>query len=120
MKFLFSFLALLLLLAIASAQAPPPPSAVLTWTAPTTNTDGTPIIGAITYNVYQGLTAASLVQVATGVTALTQTITTGLVDGTTYYWSVTAVAGGNESARSNVVSKVFAAGTPNTVTLTVK
>lgn len=120
---MFSILASLAFFASAAlAQAIPPPSAILTWTAPTTYSDGTaiPATVAITYNVYQGLTATTLVKVATGVTGLTNTITTGLSDGVTYFWSITAVAGGLESAQSNVGTKAFAAVAPGTVTLTVK
>lgn len=71
--------------------------AVLSWVAPTTNTDGTPITGTLTYNVYQGLSPTI----------------TGLPDGATVYFTVTAVEGGVESAKSNVVSKVFPPATPD-------
>jgi hypothetical protein len=106
-------------LALAQAAAP---SATLTWGAPTLYSDGTAIPAGvvITYNVYQGTSATALTKVASGVTALTDSITTGLVDGTTYYFAVTAVAGGLEGAQSNVASKTFAAVAPGTVTLTVK
>jgi hypothetical protein len=116
------FIALFLALAFVPVFAQTAPTATLTWTAPTTYTDGTTIPGtvAITYNVYQGNTATTLVKVASGVTTLTNTITTGLVDGQTYYWAVTAVAGGLEGAQSNVGTKVFASLPPGTVVLTVK
>jgi hypothetical protein len=113
------FLWLLLFPLVVFGQVAPP-TAVLTWTVPTTNTDGTPITGTITYTVYQGTSASSLTQVATGITATTDTISTGLVDGTTYYWAVSVQVGGVSSAQSNVVSKTMAAGIPNTVVLTVK
>jgi hypothetical protein len=105
---------------LAIAQSPP--QAILTWTAPTQYTDGTPIPStvALSYNIYQGTSATSLTKVATGVTALTNTITTGLADGNTYFFAVTAVANGLEGAQSNVGSKTFAAVAPGTVTLTVK
>lgn len=111
-----------LLLICGAAFAQTPPTATLTWTAPTTYTDGTaiPSTVALSYNVYQGVSPTALVKVASGVTTLTSTITTGLADGNTYYWSVTAVAGGLEGAQSNVASKTFAAVAPGTVTLTVK
>lgn len=108
---LFAFLPLL-----STAQgAPAAPSAVLTWSPPTQFTDGTPITGAITYNVYQGTSATTLTKVASGVTGSTQTISTGLVDGATYFWSVTAVVGGVESAQTGPVSKTFSPGTPGVV-----
>jgi hypothetical protein len=105
-----------------SAIAQTAPTATLTWSAPTTYSDGTsiPSTVAVTYNVYQGTSATSLVKVASGVSTLTNTISTGLADGQTYYWAVTAVAGGLEGAQSNVASKAFAAVAPGTVTLTVK
>jgi hypothetical protein len=118
MKILGCFLALFATLSLAQTA----PTAVLSWTAPTTYSDGTTIPSsvALTYNIYQGISATALVKVATGVTALTSSISTGLADGTTYYWSVTAVAGGLEGAQSNVGTKTFAAVAPGTVTLTVK
>jgi hypothetical protein len=46
------------------APSPPPPvlpsSAVLTWVAPTPNTDGSAITVPLTYNVYRGTTATNL------------------------------------------------------------
>lgn len=106
---------------VVKKKATAAPSATLTWTNVTTYSDGTtiPSTVAVTYNVYQGTSAATLVKVATGVTAVTDTISTGLSDGQSYYWAITAVAGGIEGAQSNVGSKTFAAGTPGTTTLTV-
>jgi hypothetical protein len=68
----------------------------LTWSAPN---------GAVTYNVYRGTTPGgeSPTPVATGLTATTYT-DTGLVDGTTYYYTVTAVDAGGEGAASNEAS----------------
>ena len=109
-----------LLAAVPALAQSAPLTATLSWSAPTVYSDGTaiPSTVAITYNVYQGTSATSLTKVATGVTAVTDSITTGLADGNTYYWSVTAVANGLEGPQSNVVSKAF--GTPGAVTLTVK
>jgi hypothetical protein len=122
MKLFKIFGALALTLVCAASFAQTGPSATLSWSAPTTYSDGTPIPSTvtITYNVYQGTSATSLVKVASAVTALTSTISTGLADAQTYYWSVTAVAGGLEGAQSNVASKAFAAVAPGVVTLTVK
>lgn len=113
-------IALLLVCGASFAQAAP--TAAITYTAPTTYSDGTPIPStvAITYNLYQGTSATTLVKVASGLTALSTTVTTGLVDGQTYFWAVTAVAGGLEGAKSNVASKVFAAVAPGSVTITVQ
>lgn len=112
-------LTLLLAATIAVAQAAGP-SATLTWVPPTTNTDGTPITGALTFNVYQGPTGAeSTTPVQTGLSGTSATITAGLADGTTVCFKVTAVEGGQESAKSNEACKTFPAATPNSPTLTV-
>lgn len=85
---------------------PPPPSgtAALSWTAPTQNTDGTPIAQPVTYNVYYG-TAANALTVKATVSTLAYTVT-DLPSGT-HYFAVSAVAGGEESALSGVGSKVI-------------
>jgi hypothetical protein len=96
------------------------PAATLSWTAPTTNTDGSPIATPLTYTLYQGTTSGGEVSVATGITATTDTINTGLADSATYYFEVVVVdAHGNQSAKSNEVCKVFPAGVPNSVTITI-
>jgi hypothetical protein len=120
MRKLALFLAAFVFSAVVAAQTAP--TATLSWNAVTTYTDGTtiPSSAPVTYNIYQGTSATTLVKVATGVTALTSSISTGLSDGNTYFWAVTAVSGGVEGAQSNVASKAFAAGTPGAVTLTVK
>jgi hypothetical protein len=117
-----SFACLALSLIALPGLAQTAPTATLTWSAPTTYSDGTaiPSTVTVTYNIYQGTSATTLTKVAAGVTAVTDSITTGLADGTTYYWAVTAVAGGLEGAQSNVASKVFASVAPGVVTLTVK
>jgi hypothetical protein len=110
------FLGLLL-----AASAVAAPTATLTWTNVTTYSDGTAIPSSVTvtYNIYQGNSATALVKVATGVTAITSSINTGLSDGQTYYFAVTAVANGVEGAQSNVGSKTFPTVAPGTTTLTV-
>lgn len=98
------------------------PTATLSWTAPTTNTDGTAIATPLTYNLYQGTTSGgeSATPVTSGITAVSETYNTGLTDGASYYWqAVTVDAHGTLSAKSNEVCKSFAAGTPNTVVITV-
>lgn len=91
------------------------PSAVLTWNAVTLNTDSTPVVAPVTYNIYQGPKGAeAATPVATGVTATTWTATTGLSPGTTVCWEATAVSGaGIESAKSNEACKTFAPAVPN-------
>ncbi|MFN0104675.1 MAG: DUF1800 family protein, partial [Bryobacteraceae bacterium] len=67
----------------------------LTWTA---------AAGALTYNVYRGTSGGELsVPKATGVTA-TNYLDTGLLNGITYYYKVTAVNASGMSGRSNEAS----------------
>lgn len=77
-----------------------PPSAAVSWSAPTANTDGSAIpAGALTYNLYQGLTGAE-VKVQSALTAAATTVTAGLTAGTSQCFTVTAVEAGVESAPS--------------------
>jgi hypothetical protein len=88
------------------------PTTILTWIAPTVNMDGSPVTGTITYNVYSGPTTTTLAAVptTTSITGLTTTVLG--TAGTTLCFAVTAVNAGQESAKSNVVCKVFAASIP--------
>lgn len=96
------------------------PTATLTFVAPTTNTDGTPIATPLTYTLYQGTTSGGEIQAATGITGSPITLNTGLADSATYYWYITVTdAHGTKSANSNEVCKAFPAGVPGTVTITV-
>lgn len=97
------------------------PKAVLAWVAPTLNTDTTAITNLpLTYNLYQGTSSGTEVKVASGITALTSTLTTGLVGGKSYYWFVTAVdSQGTEGLASAEVCKTFPGSVPAAVTLTV-
>jgi hypothetical protein len=110
-KFLLTILSSLFVFAALPAFAAN--TATLTWTAPTTYSDGTTIPSGvvITYNVYQGTSATTLTQLISGVSALTYS-STGLNSGTTYFFAVTAVANGLESAKSNTGSKTFAVTVP--------
>lgn len=98
-------------------------SATLTWNAVTQNTDGTPVVAPVSYNVYEGAKGAeAATPVATGVATTTWTATTGLSPGATVCFEVTAVSGaGIESAKSNESCKTFAPEVPNPPTnLTVQ
>src|SRR6266446_5537282 len=86
-----------------------------TWTAPTTNTDGSPLTDLASYRVYYGTGSApcpgpSFFQVASSTSSppSNQTVSfrlTGLSTGTTYFVAITAVdTGGMESACSSVAS----------------
>ena len=91
------------------------PQAVLAWTGPTLNTDGSAITGAITYNVYQGATGAETLA-QSGLSTATATVTSGLTVGSNVCFVVTAVVAGVESARSNEGCKLITAPQPNAPT----
>jgi hypothetical protein len=94
-----------------AAGTPPPPAAPagtasLSWTAPTRNTDGSPITGLAGYHVYYGTDPHNFTQtVKISGAAQTTYVVTGLTAGK-YYFAVSAYnAMGRESVKSNVVSK---------------
>jgi fibronectin type 3 domain-containing protein len=81
--------------------------AVITWTAPTKNTDGT----AVTlsgYKVYYGTASQNYSQTVSVSGASTVQRTVALSGPGTWYFAVTALDNkGAESAKSNEVSKVI-------------
>jgi hypothetical protein len=80
-------------------------NAVLTWTAPTQNVDGTPLTNLAGYKVYAGTASRSYGTPANISGAGTTTYTTSLTPGT-WYFAISAVdSTGAESAKSNEVSK---------------
>jgi len=88
--------------------APPPPtqgSATLSWTVPTTRTDGTPLTEIAGFRIYYGTSMEgypNMVPVANG---LTTYMVTNLTSGTTYHFAATVLdASGVESDLSNPVS----------------
>lgn len=96
------------------------PVATLTFTPPTTNTDGTPVAGPLTYNLYEGTTTA-VSKVQTGIIGSPDVVNSGLKGGATYYFGLTAVdANGSESALSNLACKTMAASVPNSFVVTVE
>ena len=96
------------------------PTATITFTAPSTNTDGTPIATPVTYEIFQGGASGQETLAAKGQAGSPITVSTGLKDGTTVFWYVEAVDGnGVASAPSNEVCKAFPAGVPSTVTITI-
>lgn len=110
----------------ASNPVPVTSAATLSWTAPTTNTDGSPLTDLSTFNIYQGTSPAGMTKVAT-VGASGGTYTTPVLQPGTYYFSVTAVnAAGAESTKSAVVSTTISPppipktpGQPQNVKITV-
>lgn len=106
---MYRILALLLLPLSAFAG-----TATLTWTAPTTNTDGSAIAGAITYRVYGALQGQAKTLIGTGVSPYVH----NAVPVGTYCYQVTATVGGVESARSTESCKVIPPAVPNPPTIT--
>jgi hypothetical protein len=127
MKRLTAFLALACL-NIAAHAAPTctagvagvAPVATLSFTAPTQNTDGTPIATPLTYNVFQGTTSGGEVKVGSAAAGSPIVINTGLAYGTTFYFYITVTdAHGTSSAPSNEGCKTFPAGVPGTIVITL-
>jgi hypothetical protein len=114
------YLAALLVLVTFAASAQTPRTAVITFTAPTTRTDGSTITGALSYEVWQGLKGGTKAKASTvNATSTTINITTGLQGGREYCWHIVAVEAGVGSAPSNEACKAFEQSPPNTVTITV-
>ena len=81
-------------------------SASLSWTAPTENTDGTPITGLAGYYVYYGTSANALtMSVTISDAAATSYVLSGLSPGTYYFAVVAYNAAGMDSPESNTASK---------------
>jgi hypothetical protein len=109
-----NFLSALILLlsgcseAQVSADASGSGSALLSWSAPTTDSDGAPVTGLAGYHIYVGTDPNSLsLRGGVGDAATTTFTVSNLATGT-YYFAVTAYnASGQESAFSNIGSKTF-------------
>ena len=99
----FAVLNLILLLSAAKVYSS---QATLSWDAPTTNADGTPLTDLNGYSIYYGTTFNNYSQVIDVGKVTTYTVAS-LTDGT-YYFAVTAYdTSGNESNYSNEVSKTI-------------
>ncbi len=80
-------------------------SATLSWNAPTTNTDGTPLTDLAGYKIYYGTSSGNYTAVI-NVGNITSYAVGNLAPGATYYFAVTAYdSANNESSFSNEVSK---------------
>jgi fibronectin type 3 domain-containing protein len=83
-------------------------SASLTWTAPTTNADGSEVTDLAGYHVYYGTSESSLQQTITITTpTVTNVVVNGLSAGTYYFTVVAYNSLGVDSADSNIVSKTI-------------
>jgi hypothetical protein len=93
-------------------SCPIPGKATLTWTAPTTNTDGTAIANLAGYTVLYGVSPTTLVSTVQINSAGTTTHTVDNLAAGNWSFAVRARnAAGAESANSNVVSKAIAGST---------
>lgn len=95
----------------ASGTQPPPPPATgtakLTWTPPTTNTDGTALTNLAGYRIDYGTAPGSLTRTVQVPNAGVSTyIVEGLTAGTWYFAARAYTSAGFESANSGVVSRV--------------
>ena len=90
---------------------PPPPatgSAKLTWTAPTTNSDGTALTGLAGYHIHYGSSAGSLTNTVDVTNPATVTYLIANLKAGTWYFAVTAyTTAGTESSMSNVGEKTI-------------
>jgi hypothetical protein len=83
-------------------------TAILSWSAPTTNTDGTPVTTLAGYHVYYGMAQGALTNsVAVNGAATTTYEITGLTAGTWYFAIAADAADGAESTKSAIGSKTI-------------
>ncbi|HEX5208516.1 MAG TPA: putative Ig domain-containing protein [Steroidobacteraceae bacterium] len=88
------------------ASPPPPATATLTWTAPTTNTDGSAVTNLAGYHIYYGTTPSSLTTVIDVGNPATTSYTVNNLSSGTWYFAVNAyTTGGVDSALSNTGTK---------------
>ena len=97
--------------AAASTNAVPSASsntgaATLSWEAPTSNTDGTPLTDLNGYRIYYGSSATNLSQTVQITSVGMQTYVIDNLPAGTWYFAIMAVtSAGTESALSNIVSE---------------
>lgn len=84
-------------------------TATLSWTAPSQNTDGSPLVDLAGYNVYWGTSSGAYSNSATiDNPSVTTYIVDNLVSGTTYYFATSAFnSAGVQSNYSNEASKTI-------------
>lgn len=83
-------------------------TATLSWVAPTTNTNGTPVTPLSGYHIYYGTSASALTQsVEISGTATASYEITGLTSGTWYFAVAADASDGTESALSDLGSKTI-------------
>jgi hypothetical protein len=96
-------------IAVNAATAPPATgSASLSWTEPSENTDGTPIVGLAGYHIYYGTSQGAMTTTITVASATeTSYVVTGLAPGTYFFAVVAYNSTGADSPQSNVASKTI-------------
>lgn len=93
---------------IACITTPVEGTATLTWSAPTTNTDGSELTDLAGFIVYSGLNSSDLTQIANIGSATTTTYTVNNLSEGTWYFAVVAYTSNNtQSTYSNIVSKTI-------------
>lgn len=99
-------------------------SVTLTWTAPTTRTDGSALTNLAGYRIYHGTAAASITtRVDVSVATATSHVLSGLPAGVRYFQMTAVDANGVESARTSVLSTTVVdapPSPPNNVQVTVQ
>ena len=124
MRVILKFVLTLLLSAAASAQTASTTVSV-GWAAPTANTDGSTIASCVlSYNLYQGAKGGTFTKVASGLTAVSTTVTSLAAGNCFAITAVEAQSGGGsiESALSPTVCALQAdspTGLSVSVTITV-
>ena len=85
-----------------------PNAAILSWNAPTENTDGTRVTNLAGYHVYYGTSPGELTKSITVSGATTTTcIISGLTEGTYYFAVVAYTTLGTKSGVSNLASQTI-------------
>jgi hypothetical protein len=82
-------------------------NAILSWTAPTTNTDGSLLTNLAGYHIYYGTSPTALNEEVTIANGVTSYVIEGLTTGTWYFAVTSYTSGGAESAPSNIASKTI-------------
>jgi hypothetical protein len=87
-------------------------AATVSWNAPTTNTDGTPLTNLASYRVVYGTSSSSLTRSLSVSDPTARSVTVGSLSPATWYFAVKVVnTAGVESSNSNLASKAVAGGT---------
>jgi hypothetical protein len=83
-------------------------NATLSWQAPTTNADGTPLRDLAGYRIYYGTNASDLTQIIQVTSVGLQTYVIDNLNAGTWYFAIKAVTSeGIESSLSDIVSKTI-------------